>query len=49
MCAVTLVLLIFGLCYLLIMTERLHKTIVALFGAEVMISLGGMIQEEAFC
>lgn len=49
MCAVTLVLLIFGLCYLLIMTERLHKTIVALFGAEAMISLGGMIQEEAFC
>ncbi|MDH4152352.1 MAG: ArsB/NhaD family transporter [Nitrospira sp.] len=44
----TLALLIFGLCYLLIMTERLHKTIVALFGAAVMISLGVVSQEEAF-
>ena len=48
MSSLTLALLIFGLCYLLIMTERLHKTIVALFGAAVMISLGVVSQEEAF-
>jgi len=33
MSSLTLALLIFGVCYALIMTERLHKTIVALFGA----------------
>jgi Na+/H+ antiporter NhaD/arsenite permease-like protein len=44
----TLALLIFGVCYALIMTERLHKTIVALFGSALMISLGVVSQEEAF-
>ena len=48
MSSLMVALLIFGLCYLLIMTERLHKTIVALFGAAVMISLGVVSQEEAF-
>jgi Na+/H+ antiporter NhaD/arsenite permease-like protein len=48
MSSLTLALLIFGLCYGLIMTERLHKTIVALFGAALMISLGVVSQEEAF-
>lgn len=48
MSSLTLALVIFGLCYLLIMTERLHKTIVALFGAALMISLGVVSQEEAF-
>jgi Na+/H+ antiporter NhaD/arsenite permease-like protein len=33
MSSLTLALLIFGVCYTLIMTERLHETIVALFGA----------------
>jgi Na+/H+ antiporter NhaD/arsenite permease-like protein len=32
MSSLPLALLIFGVCYVLIMTERLHKTIVALFG-----------------
>ncbi len=48
MSSLALALLIFGVCYLLIMTERLHKTIVALFGAAVMIGLGVVSQEEAF-
>ncbi|OQW35900.1 MAG: hypothetical protein A4E19_15695 [Nitrospira sp. SG-bin1] len=48
MSSLTLALLIFGLCYVLIMTERLHKTIVALCGAALMISLGVVSQEEAF-
>lgn len=48
MSSLTLALLIFGVCYALIMTERLHKTIVALFGAALMISLGVVSQEEAF-
>lgn len=48
MSSLMLALLIFGLCYALIMTERLHKTIVALFGAAVMIGLGVVSQEEAF-
>jgi Na+/H+ antiporter NhaD/arsenite permease-like protein len=48
MSSLTLALLIFGLGYVLIMTERLHKTIVALFGAALMISLGVVSQEEAF-
>lgn len=39
---------IFGRCYALIMTERLHKTVVALFGVALMISLGVVSQEEAF-
>lgn len=48
MSSLTLALLIFGLCYLLIMTERLHKTIVALSGATLMIVFGVVSQEEAF-
>lgn len=44
----TLALFIFGACYLAIVTERIHKTIVALFGAALMISLGVVTQEEAF-
>ncbi len=45
---VTVALLIFGASYLAIVTERIHKTIVALFGAALMISLGVVTQEEAF-
>ncbi len=44
----TLALLIFSLAYLAIVTERIHKTIVALFGAALMISLGVVTQEDAF-
>src|SRR6185295_11897193 len=44
----TLALLIFGVCYLAIITERWHKTIATLFGAALMISLGVLTQEEAF-
>lgn len=39
---------IFGVCYLAIITERVHKTIVALFGAALMIGLGVVTQDEAF-
>ena len=45
---VTLALIIFGLAYLIIVTERIHKTIVALSGAALMIALGVVTQEEAF-
>ena len=48
MSSLTLAVLIFLVCYALIMTERLHKTIVALFGAALMIGLGVVSQEEAF-
>lgn len=48
MSSLTVALLIFGVCYVLIMTERLHKTIVAMFGAALMISFGVVSQEEAF-
>ncbi|MGA6826905.1 SLC13 family permease [Nitrospira sp. NS4] len=48
MSSLSLALLIFGVCYLVIMTERIHKTIVALFGAAVMIGLGVVSQDEAF-
>ncbi|HSA86764.1 MAG TPA: ArsB/NhaD family transporter [Nitrospira sp.] len=41
-------LLIFSVCYLLIVTERIHKTIVALSGAALMIVFGVVSQEEAF-
>ncbi|MGH8059779.1 MAG: SLC13 family permease, partial [Candidatus Entotheonellia bacterium] len=44
----TIALLIFGTSYFAIVTERIHKTIVALFGAALMISLGVVTQEEAF-
>jgi len=48
MTSVSLALLIFGVCYLVIITERTHKTIVALFGAAVMIGFGVVSQDEAF-
>ena len=48
MSSVYLALLIFGVCYLVIMTERIHKTIVSLFGAALMIGLGVVSQDEAF-
>jgi Na+/H+ antiporter NhaD/arsenite permease-like protein len=48
MSAMTLALLIFGICYLVIMTERIHKTIVALSGATLMIGFGVVTQDEAF-
>ena len=48
MSSISLALLIFGVCYLVIITERIHKTIVALCGAAVMIGLGVVSQDEAF-
>jgi Na+/H+ antiporter NhaD/arsenite permease-like protein len=48
MSSISLALLIFGLCYLVIITERIHKTIVALLGAAVMIGFGVVSQDEAF-
>jgi Na+/H+ antiporter NhaD/arsenite permease-like protein len=48
MSSLTLAILIFGIAYLLIVTERIHKTIVALFGAALMITFGVLSQEEAF-
>jgi Na+/H+ antiporter NhaD/arsenite permease-like protein len=48
MSSLSLALLIFGVCYLFIITERTHKTIVALFGAAVMIGMGVLSQDEAF-
>ena len=48
MSSMSLALLIFGVCYLVIITERIHKTIVALCGAAVMIGLGVVSQDEAF-
>lgn len=45
---VSLALIIFGLAYLIIVTERIHKTIVALSGAALMIGLGVVTQDEAF-
>ncbi len=44
----SLALLVFGMAYLVIVTERMHKTIVALCGAAVMIAAGVVTQEEAF-
>jgi Na+/H+ antiporter NhaD/arsenite permease-like protein len=44
----TLTLVIFGVCYLAIVTERIHKTIVALLGGVLMICVGILTQEEAF-
>ncbi len=41
-------LLIFGIAYLAIITERIHKTVVALCGAALMIGLGIVTQDEAF-
>ena len=48
MSSLTVGLLIFSVCYLLIVTERIHKTIVALSGAALMIVFGVVSQEEAF-
>ncbi len=48
MSTASLALLIFGVCYLVIMTERIHKTIVALSGAALMIAFGVVSQDEAF-
>ena len=48
MSSFSLALLIFGVCYLVIITERIHKTIVALCGAALMIALGVVSQGEAF-
>ena len=48
MSSLTVALLIFSVCYLLIVTERIHKTIVALSGAALMIVFGVVSQEEAF-
>ncbi len=48
MSPLTIAILIFGIAYLLIVTERIHKTIVALFGAALMIVFGVVSQEEAF-
>ncbi|WP_455242615.1 ArsB/NhaD family transporter [Petrachloros mirabilis] len=45
---VSLALIIFGLAYLIIVTERIHKTIIALSGAALMIALGVVTQDEAF-
>lgn len=48
MSAMSLALLIFGIAYLAIITERIHKTIVALSGAALMIGFGVVSQDEAF-
>ncbi len=48
MSSTIIALTIFSVCYLAIVTERVHKTIVALFGAALMIGLGVISQEEAF-
>jgi len=48
MSSISLALLIFGVCYLVIITERIHKTIVALFVAALTIGLGVVSQDEAF-
>jgi Na+/H+ antiporter NhaD/arsenite permease-like protein len=44
----SLALIIFIVAYVAIVTERIHKTIVALFGAALMISLRVLSQDEAF-
>jgi len=48
MSSISLALLIFGACYLVIITERIHRTIVALFGAALMIGFGVLSQDDAF-
>jgi Na+/H+ antiporter NhaD/arsenite permease-like protein len=45
---VTIALAIFISAYIAIVSERIHKTIVALFGGAVMIASGVLTQEEAF-
>jgi len=44
----SIALLIFGLAYAVIITERIHKTIVAVAGAALMIASGVITQDEAF-
>jgi Na+/H+ antiporter NhaD/arsenite permease-like protein len=44
----TVALLIFGLSYVAIATERIHRTIVALLGAALMLTFGVLTQPEAF-
>jgi Na+/H+ antiporter NhaD/arsenite permease-like protein len=44
----SIALLVFGASYLAIITERVHKTIAALFGGTLMILFGVLTQEEAF-
>src|ERR671930_542445 len=39
---------IFGISYLALITERIHRTIVALLGAMLMVVLGVLTQDEAF-
>lgn len=39
---------IFALSFVLIITERIHKTVVAVFGAALMLVLGVLTQHEAF-
>lgn len=48
MTSTSLALLVFGIAYLAIITERIHKTVVALCGAALMIGLGIVTQDEAF-
>ena len=45
---ISIALVIFGLAYLVIITERIHKTIVALCGAALMIGFGVLTQDQAF-
>jgi Na+/H+ antiporter NhaD/arsenite permease-like protein len=45
---VSIALVIFAVSYMFIITERIHKTIVALGGAALMIVSGVMTQDEAF-
>lgn len=40
--------LVFGLSYGLIVSEKIHKTIIAIFGASLVIALGVLEQHEAF-
>src|SRR5918994_1614732 len=44
----SIALFIFGLAYAVIITERIHKTIVAVSGAALMIASGVVTQDEAF-
>lgn len=44
----SMALVIFIFCYAFIVTERIHKTIVALSGGTLMIVMGVLTQEEAF-
>ncbi|MDI6715390.1 MAG: ArsB/NhaD family transporter [Actinomycetota bacterium] len=39
---------VFGISYSLIVSERIHKTIIAIFGAALVIAMGILSQQEAF-